>query len=106
MQINGKVILGENISATGSDIKWQGGKGLFTAVGTFSASSSAILQMIVPAGESSDGSNWVDVYNQSGNKVSLTANGAMPFELPATSLRVKVAGTITGLYSYAIGMHQ
>ena len=101
-QNNDKVALGENVSATGLDFVWKGGKGCFMVNATFS-SGTVKLQVLLHDGGGND--TWLDVKNQSGTAVSLTSAGAIPFELPPSRIRVNIA-TSTAVYAYAIGMPQ
>lgn len=75
-------------AGNGTSQSWPGGRGIFTAEATW-AGGSAKLQFTTANG------TWVDY--PSG---SLTANGAILFELPATNIRVVIA-TSTACYSYA-----
>jgi hypothetical protein len=102
MQINGRVVLGENVSSTQTGVTWKGGRGMFMAVATFSGGT-VKLQMLLTDGAGT--ANWIDVKNQAGSNVSLTAAGAIPFELPPCQLRVNIT-TATVVYAYAVGMHQ
>lgn len=99
-QINGKVILGENVSSTQAAVNWKGGKGMFLVTGTFGGGT-VKLQTQMP----DVNSTFVDVKNQAGNSVSLTAAGCIPFELPPGQIKVNIT-TATAVYAYAIGMHQ
>ncbi len=100
MVINGKVVLGENVSATSSGFMWLGGKGMFMATATFSGGTLK-LQMQIP----DSGGTWVDIKNPAGNAVSLTAAGCISFDIPAGQIRLNVA-TATAVYAYAVGLHQ
>lgn len=100
MQINGKVVLGENVATTQSGQQWKGGKGVFMSTATFGGGT-VKLQIQMPDA----GGTWIDVKNPEGNSVSLTAAGMLFFDLPAGQIRVNIA-TATAVYSYAIGMHQ
>lgn len=94
-QINGQIILGANVSATGSGFAWKGGKGVFTAEATWGGGTVKLDMQTVNG-------TWVTVINPNGNAVSLTANGAITFETCAGQIRVNVA-TATAVYAYAIG---
>ena len=78
-----------NGSATGSAALWKGGRGISTAEATWGGGT-VKLQFKTLNG------TWVDY--PSG---SLTANGALAFELAAGEIRANVA-TATAVYAYAI----
>lgn len=100
MQIELRVDLLTNAAATGTDLSWRGGKGLFTVEATAFGGDTVKLQVLCRNG------NWVDVKNQASAAVALTSNGMVPFELPACRIRASMTGTATGVYATAIGMHQ
>ena len=72
---------------------WDGGRGTFTAWGTF-GSGTVKLQMS-PDG----GSTWIDMLDVNGNAVSETANGMALFELAAG---VKIRADLSGSTSPTI----
>lgn len=86
-----RVDLLNNASATGAEIIWPGGRGLFAADGTFGGGT-VKLQFFGPAG------NWLDA----GTYTTLTAAGGGNFDLPQGLIRAAVSGgTPSGLYAYA-----
>lgn len=77
-----------NGSATGTAQRWPGGKGFFSAAGTFSGATVS-LQYQGP-----DNSTWITPAS-----ASLTAAGGFVFELPPCNMRALVAGGApSGLY--------
>jgi hypothetical protein len=78
-----------NASATSGAKKWPGGKGLFAVKATFGGGSVA-LQMQLP-----DSSTWFTPTD-----ASLTADGAIVFELPPCEIRALVT-TATAVYAQA-----
>ena len=88
-----------NASATGSAVRWHGGRGVFSVpAGTFSGAT-------VKLQWSRDGSNnWQDVDRSGDTYVTFTAAGAGIFELPRCFVRANVAsGSPSGLYAYVDG---
>lgn len=83
------VTLLSNASATSSASKWPGGKGVFAVKATFGGGSVA-LQMRLP-----DGVTWFTPADG-----SLTADGAVIFELPPCDIRALVT-TATAVYANA-----
>ena len=79
-----------NASATGAQVTWPGGRGMFAADGTFSAAT-VKLQFLGPAG------NWLDA----GTYTTLTAAGGGIFDLPQGGIRAFVSGAPSGMYAYA-----
>lgn len=80
-----------NGSATGSAVVWPGGRGLFTAAGTFSGATIS-LQFLGP-----DGSTWIDA----GTYTTLTAAGGGIFDLPQGQVRAAVTGSPSGINAIA-----
>lgn len=81
-----------NASATGAAVQWPGGRGLFTAAGTFGGAT-LTLQLMGP-----DATTWI----AAGADTTLAAAGAGVFDLPPGQIRVQVAGgTPSGLYARA-----
>lgn len=78
-----------NGAATTAAKAWPGGKGMFAVKATFGGGSVA-LQVLLP-----DGSTW---YTPAG--LSLTADGAVLFELPPCLVRALVT-TATAVYATA-----
>lgn len=70
-----------NGSATSTAQRWPGGKGLFSAVGTF-AGATVALQYLLP-----DGATWYTPAS-----ASMTAAGGLVFELPQVNIRAYVTG--------------
>ncbi len=85
-----------NVAATGSGVNWPGGRGTFTAEGTFSGATVA-LQMKTVQG------SWVAVaLPNSTTACAMTAAGAQTFELPPCEIRAAVSGgTPSALYAFA-----
>lgn len=81
-------VLLDNASATGNPVRWNGGRGVFSAVGTFGGGS-VTLQYLGP-----DGSTWITA------ATALTAAGLVAFELPPGQIRAAVV-TATGVYARA-----
>ena len=71
-----------NASATGSAVRWPGGRGTFMADGTF-ASATITLSVLGP-----DGSSYIAV----GTDTTLTAEGCGNFDLPPCKLKAVVSG--------------
>lgn len=78
----------DNASATGNPVRWNGGRGVFSAVGTFGGGS-VTLQYLGP-----DGATWITA------ATALTAAGLVAFELPPGQIRAAVV-TATGVYARA-----
>lgn len=82
-----------NGSATGSAVRWPGGKGTFECVGTLGGAT-VTLQFLA-----NDGATWIDV----GTEAALTAAGMCGFELAAGYIRAEVVGgSPSALYATAI----
>lgn len=75
-------------TSNGAAVAWPGGKGVSTAEATWGGGT-AKLQFKTLNG------TWVDVPN-----CSHSANGTLPFELPAGEIRTVIA-TATACYHYA-----
>lgn len=87
-----------NAGATGSWQKWPGGRGYFSAVGTFSGED-ITLETLAP-----DGTTNITVMDVGGNASTLSAAGGILFELPPCPIRAAVStggGTPAGLYARA-----
>jgi len=81
-----------NATATGSPVRWPGGRGTFIVDGTF-ASGTVTLSVISP-----DGSSYVSV----GADAALTAEGVVNFDLPPTLIKAVVSGgSPSALYATA-----
>lgn len=88
-----RIDLLSNASATGSAIIWPGGRGMFTAAGTFGGTT-VKLQFLGP-----DGSTWIDA----GTYTTLTASGGGIFDLPQGQVRANITGgTPSGIYAIAV----
>ena len=98
MTINGKVVIGENISADTTGTEWRGGKGTFVAEATWNAGSAA-LQLKSPNG------TWITVKDINGNDCTATADSMFHFDICAGQLRVDITDA-TAVYVYAIGRPQ
>ena len=82
-------ILAQNASATGGEVSWPGGEGVFMAEATWGGGT-VKLQFKTPNG------TWIDA----GTETTLTANGAGAFLLPPCLIRASIA-TATAVYAYA-----
>lgn len=87
-----------NAGATGASVKWPGGRGFLSAVGTFSGED-ITLEALGP-----DGTTWVTAMDVGGNAATLSAAGGLLFDLPPCPIRAAVSaggGTPAGLYARA-----
>lgn len=76
-----------NVSAAGAGagVNWNGGRGAFTAVGTFGGTAATLeIQSVTGA--------WVPVTSAAGTPVSLSAAGYVIFEAPPGTLRAVLTG--------------
>lgn len=81
-----------NASATGATVQWPGGRGTFSAAGTFGGAT-VTLQFLGPDGVTSI---------TAGVDTTLTAAGGGNFDLPPAQLQAAVSGgTPSGLYARA-----
>lgn len=80
-----------NASATGSAADWAGGRGVFSAAGTFGGAT-ITLQYLGP-----DLSTWI----AAGTDTTLTAAGGGVFDLPPGRIRALVTGSPSGMYANA-----
>lgn len=71
-----------NGSATGNAVLWPGGRGLFTADGTFGGATVKLQFRFDPPG------TWLDA----GAYTTLTAAGGGIFDLPQGPIRVNISG--------------
>lgn len=87
-----------NAAATGSSVRWFGGRGVFIVnAGTFSGATVKLQWSI-------DQSVWHDVDQAGDSFVTLTAIGAGGFELPPCHLRAAITGgPPSGVYAYVKG---
>ena len=87
-----------NAAATGSGVRWHGGRGVFSVpVGTFGGTT-------VDLQWSLDNTNWLAVDKSGDTYVTFTAAGAGLFELPRCFVRARVTGgSPSGLYAYVNG---
>ena len=76
------IVLLTNGTATGPQVQWPGGRGVFTAAGNFSGATVA-LQMLGP-----DGATWFNT----GTDTTLTSAGVGAFDLPPAQVRANVTG--------------
>lgn len=84
-----QITLLSNASATGSAVKWPGGRGVFNVVATFSGGTVKLQYL------GADGSTYVDY----GAATTLTAAGSGVFELPAGTLIKANVATSTAVYA-------
>lgn len=81
-----------NASATGATVQWQGGRGVFTAAGTFGGATVS-LEFLGP-----DTATWIAM----GTDTTLTAAGGGLFDFPQGQIRASVTGgTPSGIYAHA-----
>jgi len=71
-----------NAAATGSAVKWPGGRGTFAVDGSFDGGT-VTLSMIGP-----DGSSYLSI----GEDAAFTAEGVINFDLPPTWIKAVVSG--------------
>ena len=95
-QLNGAITLGANASAAGNWMTWIGGKGIFSAEGTFNLGSVALEFMSLNG-------TAIPVTDTWGSLTKLSAQGDMHFELPPGQIRMNVSGSPSAMYVYAIG---
>jgi hypothetical protein len=76
-----------NAAATGSAVRWTGGRGVFTVYSATFSGATIKLQWSPDAG-----TTWLDVDRAGDTHVTLTAVGAGGFELPPCVLRANVSG--------------
>lgn len=62
-------------------VEWRGGKGHFTAHGTFGSGTCKLQYR-------TDGTNWVDV----GTDATFTSSGGIGIDLPPASIKINLAG--------------
>lgn len=75
-----------NASATGSSVRWWGGRGVFVVPsGTFSGATVKLQWSL-------DNSTFLDVDRSGDTYVTLTAAGAGRFELPPCHIRAAITG--------------
>ena len=87
-----------NGSATGSGVRWHGGRGVFSVPSATFSGATIKLQW------SLDNSTWLDVDRSGDTYVTFTAAGAGRFELPRCFLRVAISGgPPSAVYAYAHG---
>lgn len=79
------------LAATGNTaaIAWPGGRGVFTAWGTFGGGTLTLQQ------SPDDGATWINVDRTGDTYVTFTANGEGGFELGECQLRVSLTGATT-----------
>ena len=81
-----------NGSATSDAHVWQGGKGVFAVVGTWSGAT-ITLQALGP-----DETTWIDA----GTTAILTEDGIVGFDLAGGQIRAEVVGSPSGIYASVI----
>lgn len=81
------VLTADGQTATLSAISWKGGRGVFTAWGTFGSGTIKLQQ------SPDDGTTWIDVDRSGDTYVTFTSNGEGGFELSACLLRVSLTGS-------------
>ena len=87
-----------NGSATGSAVRWTGGRGVFTVYSATFSGATIKLQW------SPDyGTTWLDVDRSGDTYVTFTAVGAGIFELPPCVVRANVSGSPSAVYAKVIG---
>jgi hypothetical protein len=98
MASDSDIALLENAAATGSGVRWHGGRGVFYVHSATFSGATIKLQC------SFDNSTWVDVDAPGDAYVTLTAAGQGGFELPPCFLRANVSGgPPTAVFAYARG---
>lgn len=81
-----------NASATGAQLNWPGGKGHFSAAGTFNGAS-VMLQALAP-----DGATWISLAG-----ATLVSADLVVFELGPIPVRALVSGgPPSGMYANAV----
>lgn len=98
MQTDAITVLPANSAASGPQVRWPGGMGVFAVVGTW-GSATVTLQFVGP-----DGVTLITA----GTSTTLTANGAGMFYLPAGKIQATVTGATgtTSLMASATPMPQ
>ena len=98
MQTDPISLLPANSAASGAQVRWPGGMGVFAVVGTWGGAT-VTLQFVGP-----DGATLI----AAGTSTTLTANGAGMFYLPAGKIQATVtgAGVTTSLIATATPMPQ
>jgi len=86
------LMLNDVAASTTENKFWLGGRGTFIVESSAWGGGSAKLQMKTPQG------TWIDIDPMG----TLTADGAVGFELPPCEVKVVVA-TATGVYAWAAG---
>ena len=88
--------LAENASpGAQTGVDWQGGRGVLFCEATWGGGSVALEQQ-------SPNGTWVPVDKLAGTAVTLSTNGAIPFETCAGPIRVNIT-TATAVYAYVVG---
>lgn len=91
-----RVVLLDNGSETGAAMRWPGGPGVFSAVGSFNGAT-VKLQHLGP-----DGATWLDI---SGGACDFQSNGQGGFVLPQGSIRAAVTGgSPSAIHANAVGI--
>jgi hypothetical protein len=99
MAINQYNALLEAVGAntSGAAVEWAGGRGVFTAYGTF-GSGTCKLQWSPDAG-----TTWIDADRSGDTYVTFTANGVGGFELPPGHVRAVLSGATAPTVSARVG---
>jgi len=92
-----RTVLLNNASATGNAVDWGGGRGDFTAYGTFGGATVA-LQF-----SPDDGTTWINVDPSGSTYVTFTTAGVGGFELPKGQIRAAITGGIGVSVSATVG---
>jgi hypothetical protein len=89
MAISTDIVLfnAQTADANGAAADWHGGRGVFSAFGTF-GSGTVKLQW-----SPNDGTTWLNVDKSGDTYVTYTANGSGGFELPACKIRAVLSGS-------------
>lgn len=96
-----KTSLGSALSATGSAVEWKGGMGVFVAYGTWGGGTAKLQFSPIDDGAT----NWFDVDASGETYVTLTADGAGGFNLPACYVRLHLA-SVTSISAFVQGIRQ
>lgn len=85
--LNSPLLAAVAADTTGAAVSWLGGRGVFSAAGTFGGGTCKLQWQ--PDG----GTTWIDVDRSGDTFVTFTANGAGGFELPACQIRAVLSGS-------------
>lgn len=84
------------VSTTGAAFSWPGGRGVFSAIGTFGGGTCKLQW------SPDSGVTWLDVDRSGDTFVTFTAAGSGGFELPQCSVRAVLSGATTPALSAAV----